>query len=237
MRADKARQESMDRWAGPHAQIIAANKGLKEYRQLHLAEDSPGLWPSIPGVETIIPSDRRIDGVADVTLKSVFSLLRGKEQNRLAYKDEVNIFRRTILYAAMPKWSRWYNVAQPEDSIGARSMIFFRIREGVAEDDFKKFIDEELAPALANTGKLQELRSKVYMPWKQKQWDTPNVAHDNPEEVQFQASLMLGFTDEKAMEAFFKSDAVKELADRLSAFCSAVHAYEIEKTLTFVKTD
>lgn len=88
---------------------------------------------------------------------------------------------------------------------------------------------------LANTGILQELRSKVYSPWKKKQWDTPNVAHDNPEEVQFQASLMLGFIDKDDMEKFFKSDDIKKLSDRLSVFCSAVHAYEIDETLTFVK--
>jgi hypothetical protein len=33
MRTDKPRQAGMDRWKGPHAQIIAANKGLLEYRQ------------------------------------------------------------------------------------------------------------------------------------------------------------------------------------------------------------
>ncbi|MBK9286542.1 MAG: strictosidine synthase [Flavobacteriales bacterium] len=237
MRADIARQAGMDRWAGPHALIIAANKGLREYRQIHFAEVNPGLWPTTTGVETSIPVDRTIDGVADVTLKNLLSVLRGKDQNRLAYKDEVNIFKRTLLYAALPKWSRWYNMSRPEEQIEARSMVFFRKREGIAEGDFKKFIAQELAPALANTGMLKELRSKAYMPWKQKQWDTPNVSHDNPEEVQFQASLILGFADAKAMEAFFNSAELKVLASRIAVFCSAVHAYEVEKTLTFVKCD
>jgi len=235
MRTGKPRQEGMDRWKGPHSKIISANKGLWEYRQIHLAENNPGLWPSIKGVETTIPSDRKIDGVADVTLKNIFSLLRGKKQNRLAYKDEVNLFKRTILYASFPKNSRWYKVTEPTHKIEARSIVFLRIKEGVKEDDFKKFIREELTPALANTGVLQELRSKIYMPWKQKQWNTPNVAHDNPKEVQFQASLMLGFTDKNAMEEFFKGEDVKNLSDRLSVFCSAIHAYEIYETLTFVK--
>ena len=82
---------------------------------------------------------------------------------------------------------------------------------------------------------LQELRPKVYNEWKEKQWDTPNVLHDNIKEVQYQASLMLGFKDKNAMEQFFKSDAVQKLSDRISIFCSAVHAYEISETMTFVK--
>lgn len=111
MWTDKPRQEGMDRWKGPHAKIISANKGLLEYRQIHFAENNSGLWPTINGVETIMPSARKIDGVADVTLKNLFSVFKGKKQNKLAYKDEVNLFKRTILYAAFPKNSRWYNVA------------------------------------------------------------------------------------------------------------------------------
>jgi len=73
------------------------------------------------------------------------------------------------------------------------------------------------------------------MPWKQKQWNTPDVEHDNAKEVRFQTSLILGFAYNDAMETFFKSDDVKKLSDRLALFCSAIHAYEIQETLTFVK--
>lgn len=106
MRTDKPRQAGMDRCKGPHSTIISANKGLEEYRQLHLAETNPGLWPAVRGVETRISLERKIDGIADVTLKNVFSLFRGKRQNKLAYADEVNIFKRTILYAVLGKNSR-----------------------------------------------------------------------------------------------------------------------------------
>lgn len=235
MRTDKSRQEGMDRWKGPHSKIISANKGLWEYRQIHFAEINTGLWTPIVDVETIIPSDRKIDGIADVTLKNFFSLLRGKKQNRLAFADEVNLFKRTILYAAFPKNSRWYKVSQPNDKIEARSMVFFRMKEGVSETDFKKYFNEELVPTLANTAKLKELRSKLYEPWKQKQWNTPNVFHDNPAETQFQASIILAFADENDMQAFFKSDDLKKMSERLSMFCSAIHAYQVSSTLTFVK--
>jgi hypothetical protein len=80
MRTDKPRQAGMDRWKGPHSKIISANKGLDEYRQIHLAETNPGLWPAVNGVETSIPADRKIDGIADVTLKNVFSIFRGKNK-------------------------------------------------------------------------------------------------------------------------------------------------------------
>lgn len=235
MRTDLPRQDGMNRWKGPHSKIISANKGLLEYRQIHFAENNTGLWTPIKGVETAIPANRKIDGVADVTLKNLFSLTKGKKQNKLAYQDEVNIFKRTILYAALPNNSRWYEVAEPNSKTESMAMVFFRMKEGVSEKDFKKFINDELTPALANTGLLKELRSKVYMPWKQKQWDTPNVEHDNDKRDQFQASLILGFTGKNDMDSFFNGDEIKKFSERISIFCSAADGYEIYETLTFVK--
>lgn len=235
MRTDIPRQAGMDRWKGPHAQIIAANKGIREYRQLHFSDTNKGLWPEINGVETNIPQNRKIDGVADVTLKNLFSIFKGKEQNKQAFADEINLFKRTILYAAFPKNSRWYEVAEPNSKIEARSMVFFRKKEGVSDHDFNKFINDQLTPLLANTGLLKELRNKAYNPWKQKQWNTPNVAHDNDKSVQFQASVILGFSNNGEMAKFFNSEEIKNLSERIASYCSAVHAYTIQETITFVK--
>ena len=69
MRTDQPRQTGMDHWKGPHSKIISATPGLEEYRQIHLAEVNPGLWPATPGVETDIPVERKIDGVAEVTFQ------------------------------------------------------------------------------------------------------------------------------------------------------------------------
>lgn len=235
MRSPQTRKIDMDRWKGPHAQLLLGNGGVLEYRQLHLSENNPGLWPMVAGVETTIPLERKIDGVADVTLKNYFSILRGKKQQKLAFADEVNLFKRTLLYLALPSASRFYHVANGENNVRARSIVFFRIKDRVKKSDFKKFIHEELSPTLANTGVLQELRVRTYLPWLKSLWNPPNVAHDNAKEVQFQASLTVGFTDRDEMMQFFASEAIKKISERLSMFCSAVHAYEIHDTLTFVK--
>lgn len=102
MRSDQPRQEGMDYWKGPHSKIISASPGFDEYRQLHLAATNPGLWPATHGVETVIPADRRIDGVAEVTFQSTLSPLLGRKQTRLACRDEINVSRRTLLYAGPP---------------------------------------------------------------------------------------------------------------------------------------
>ena len=91
VRNDQPRQTGMDYWKGPHSGIISANPGLKEYRQIHLAEDNPGRWPATERIETHIPHDRKIDGIAEVTLRSALSVLQGRKQNAMAYKDEINV--------------------------------------------------------------------------------------------------------------------------------------------------
>jgi hypothetical protein len=72
------------------------------------------------------------------------------------------------------------------------------------------------------------------MPWSERLWDTPNVAHDNPTDQRFHASLILGFTDLDALRAFFGSGEIATLSGRLPEHVSAVHAYEVAETLTFV---
>jgi hypothetical protein len=165
----------------------------------------------------------------------MLSPLRGRKQNKLAYKDEVNVFRRTLLYAGPPSSARWYDVARPDEKMGARALIYLRRREGVGTGPFRKHITDELVPALANTGVMKELRTQVFMPWYEKLWDTPNVAHDNPTDQRLHASLILGFADASARAAFFDSDEITTLSDRLLVFASAVHAYEVSEALTYVK--
>lgn len=110
MRTDQPRQTGMDYWKGPHSAIITASPGLEEYRQLHLAEANRGLRPATVGIETVIPDDRNVDGIAEVTFQSALSPVKGRAQTALAFKDEVDVFRRTRRYAGAPGTSRWYDV-------------------------------------------------------------------------------------------------------------------------------
>jgi hypothetical protein len=235
IRTDQPRQQGMDHWKGPHSTIISATPGFDEYRQIHLAETNPGLWPATRGVQTAIPADRRIDGIAEVTFKSALSPLLGRKQTKLAYRDEVNVFRRTLLYAGPPSSARWYDVADPGEKAGARALIYLRRRQEVSTGAFRRFVTEALVPGLAGTGELKELRTQVFLPWIQRLWDTPDVAHDNPTDQRFHASLLLGFADAGAMRAYFAGDAVTKLSAALPRFVSAVHAYDVSAALTYVK--
>ncbi len=226
MRDGVPREQSMARWKGPHSLIITASPGQDEYRQLHLAENSPGRWPAIEGVETLIPADRRIDGIAEVTFQSVIAPLGGRKQTAQAYADEIHNFRRTLLYAGPPYSTRWYHVGDPTSQTRARLFILLRRRDGVSTRAFRRYLRNRFVPTLAQTGILTELRTQVFMKWNRALWNSPNVAHDNPESEQFHASVILGFADAAARDAFLEGAATSVDAD-LAAHASAVHAYDM----------
>lgn len=225
----------MDYWKGPHSGIIANTPGLYEYRQIHLAENNSGMWPSAAGVDTTIPVERKIDGLAEVTFESALSPLAGRKQTALAFDDEVNVFRRSLLYAGPPTSSRWYRVGEPDTPVGSRALVYLRRRSSANPIAFHGFVKKELVPALAAAGGLSELRTQTFLPWSEKLWDTPNVSHDNPPEEHFHASVILGFETSTRRDQFFAGKEIGTVTSLLKPAVSTVHAYDVEQTLTFVK--
>ena len=118
---------------------------------------------------------------------------------------------------------------------GSRALIYLRKKDGVGTRAFRKFISDEFVGAVAGTGVLKELRTQVFMPWSEKLWDTPNVAHDNPEDQRFHASLILGFTDAQERAVFFDGREIESLSNTLAPLTSAIHAYDVSAALTYVE--
>lgn len=232
-RADLTREAAEEYWRGPHAQLVGRNPGFSEYRQHHFYLENRGVWPEIPGVETNIPAERRIDGIPEVMLDGILGALKVGKTNKLVYKDEANVFARTILYAGLPGWGRWYRSGYGE-KIGARSFVLLRRRPDIKPSAFRKYVNNTSGPSLARFTEIKELRSQVFIKWSKSSWDTPGVAHDNPPEHQFHAAFILGFPNEDAMKKFFSSQQLGSLASELKQHCSAIHAYRVSATYAYV---
>ncbi|AZM56324.1 hypothetical protein DMA15_30130 [Streptomyces sp. WAC 01529] len=82
---------------------------------------------------------------------------------------------------------------------------------------------------------MKELRTQTFLSWSEKLWDTPNVAHDTPHDQRFHASLVLGFSDSAARDAFFTGNAIEGLTNQLAPLASEIHAYDVAAALTFVR--
>ena len=107
-------------------------------------------------------------------------------------------------------------MAELGDKVGARALLYLRRMDGAGAGDFQKLINEELVPALARTGVLRELRTQTFLPWNKRLWNTPNVAHDNPADQRFHASLILGFTDAQERAGFFHGREIESLSNTLA---------------------
>jgi sugar lactone lactonase YvrE len=232
-RQDLNRDAVRAHWRGPHAQLVARSPAFQEYRQHHFLPSGDGAWPLVTGVETIIPNDRRVDGMPEVMLKGLFAALKPNKQQPLIFADEANAFSRTILYATAPNGCHKYDLSS-RGRIGSRVVVLLRRRIGVKRKQFDAFVNQQLARRLTSEGSLRELHIQVFMPWKQKQWDSPGVAHDNPPELEFHAALFLGFANDEERDAFFRSENIENAADEVAQNCSAVHAYHVEKTHIYV---
>jgi hypothetical protein len=114
-------------------------------------------------------------------------------------------------------------------------LIYLRRRGGVSAGAFRNFVNSDFAPALAATAPLRELRTQTFLPWLKALWNTPNVAHDNPADQRFHASVMLGFVDAAAQAAFFETLKRGSLSSELARLASAAHAYQVSDALTFVR--
>lgn len=233
-RPDLTREAARDHWRGPHAQLVARTPGFKEYRQHHFVAATKGLWPSIPGVETVIPDSRRIDGMPEVILDGIFASLKGREQQKLVFADEPNVFARTILYVCPPGSGRRYSIANA-GRVKSRAVVLLRKNATAEPKAFKNFVNGLLGPTLAQHPLVRELHTQVFMPWQLSHWDTPGVAHDNPPEAQFHSSVVIGFDDQDARQSFFDSLAHETLQEGLAGYCTAIHAYPVEDTYIYVK--
>jgi sugar lactone lactonase YvrE len=233
-RQDLSRDAVRAHWRGPHAQLVARTPGFLDYRQHHFATSGEGAWPPIAGVETIIPAERRIDGMPEVILDGLTAPLRGRKHQAPIHADEANAFARTILYVCSPGSGRIYDLTA-RGRVGARSVILLRKRGDAAASAFARFVRDKLSPAISADPSVRELRVQVFMPWRLGLWDTPGVAHDNPAEAEFHASLVLGFGDESERARFFASAIAHDLAGEITQYCTAVHAYDVEQTHIYVK--
>ena len=233
MRDDQPRQKSMDYWKGSHAEIISSSPQLFEYRQLHLSETEHSFWPEHKKLISKIAKDRRIDGIAEVSYQKTHSPLLGTKQMFAAFADEINIFRRTLMNMGLPWSSRWFSTSS-NGKTEARDVIFTQRKNTVSKRDFRKFIREELAEEIRNSAGVTEFRTQNYLPWNKFTWNSPNIAHDNPKSEQIQASIVIGFENERARKDFYQNIAPK-LNEKLVDFAQKIQSYKVEKTLVFVE--
>ena len=228
------REKALAHWRGPHAKLVAGMPGIRDYRQYHFDLDSPGLWPEVNGVETKIPDEGRMDGLPEVTMGDLLTILKSFRKKKSIPQDEVNAFDRVILNITAPGWGRWYKNGYGQD-VGFRAGILLRRHPNVRSGRFRAFINKILGPGLANAPGILELRTQVFLPWIKHLWNSPGVANDNPKDKRFHAIMMAGAADRETLEKALICPAMMATKEAQSRHCIAIHAYSVANTYEYLR--
>ena len=165
----------------------------------------------------------------------MLSPLLGRKQTKLAYKDEINVFRRTLLYAGPPNSSRWYDVAGPGEKAGARALIYLRRRDGVGAGAFRKFISDELVPALAEHRRAEGTADPGVHALEREALGHPERRARQPRRPAVPRLADPRLHRRSRAGGLLRQRGDPTLSDKLASFVSAVHAYDVSAALTYVK--
>lgn len=228
-RADLPVEYLQDYWRGLHGQIANKNPAINEYLQHHFAKDGHGFWLAPTGIGTSIPKDWCMDGMTEVRIKNLWIALIARfflmKENIF---DEQNLFDRCLGKTSKNLGGRWWTGAYRAGT-SFRAIVFLRSRYQFKGKPFQTFIHNILAPALLEAG-VEELRSHIFQPKGHLLHLTPNVAHDEPINRQYDAVLIIGTQDKETLYQVLESETLKQTHQAQQQYCVAIHAYAVDKT-------
>ena len=170
-----------------------------------------------------------MDGLPEVTFENAASPLKGLRSRKAIFEDEAKVFARTIMYATGPGGGRWWRPGDDE-AVGFRTVVMLRRRDDVGFWAFRRWVNDALGRALADVPDLLEVRTQAFLPYVKQLWSTPGVAHDEPPEWRYHASVVLGSPDRAALDAALAAGPIAATRDGQRDRCSAIHAYAVANT-------
>lgn len=215
-------------WRGPHGFLVSQTDGLFSY--IRHPFDKENCMAELPYDVDTTPKEKWIfDGIAETYMDNLMGSLKALTSgvSKETYKDEQNIFSRTLMYNTMPGDAIFYRADLetfdvPGKKEGERVILFIKSSHRCA---LKKFLTEQLMPTLCQNDQLREIASYVFMRFSENLWKSENVAHDHPEEEQFAAAVMLGAEHLNQVTAALYDAKVVELINANKDLFKAIYAF------------
>ncbi|MGO4616997.1 hypothetical protein AB4305_20240 [Nocardia sp. 2YAB30] len=236
LRDDTPREIATDYWAGPHAEIVRRHRHILDYIQRQFSPSGHGYWPVTPRVGTLIAPAWRVDGFAEVRLRSLtVAALTTPMHMRGVFLDEQNAFQRVLGHLTGPRGGRWWTTGH-DDAVAHRTAVLLRRRRGVSGRAFRRFLHEELGPALYAAG-ARDLRTYTFLPYTPLAHMTPGVSHDNPTHRRYHGAIVIGASSRDHLTELLASPGVSAVIDDQARVLTAAHAYTIERSVAVIRTE
>ncbi|WP_157104108.1 MULTISPECIES: hypothetical protein [Nocardia] len=233
MRDDMPREVATAYWAGPHAEIVKQHPHLLEYIQRQFSPTDHGYWPATPRVGTLVAPSWRMDGFAEVRLRSLaIAALTTPLHMRGVFLDEQNVFQRVFGHLTGPHGGRWWTAGH-DDAELHRTAVLLRRRRGVSGRAFRRFVHAELGPALDAAG-ARDLRTYTFLPYTPLAHMTPGVSHDNPASREYHGALVIGASSRDHLVELMDSRGVSAVIGDQARVLTAAHAYTVERSVAVI---
>jgi EthD domain len=228
-----------DYWRDVHGPVCARLPGQFQYWQWHVAHNEGGIFPTVKGVSTRSTDEEQFDGIAELTFKSVQDRQTWMRASAILMDDEHNIFRKAIGYVTDEGNSKTYvdrvEVGDPNGRMGiVRYHVMIRQADGVSVTDFRRYLTDVLAKAVARNDHVLKFRLHLFEPPDLSRPDAAGVAHAEPPEQLYQAAFEIGFRNHLDMETFFTSADYAEATAQQAVYVKQMSPFPERAPYTFV---
>jgi EthD domain len=228
-----------DYWRDVHGPVCARLPGQFQYWQWHVAHNEGGIFPMVKGVNNRSTDEEQFDGIAELTFKSVQDRQTWMRASAILMDDEHNIFRKAIGYVTDEGNSKTYvdrvEVGDPNGRMGvARYHVMIRQADGVSVTDFRRYLTDVFAKAVARNDRVLKFRLHLFEPPDLTRPDAAGVAHAEPPEQLYQAAFEIGFRNHLDMETFFASADYAEATAQQAVYVKQMSPFPERDPYTFV---
>ena len=226
-------------WKNVHGPLCARLPGQYQYWQLHLDHNEGGIFPKIPGIESICLDPAQFDGIAELTFETETARQSFFDSSEILMADEHNLFSKAIGYNTAVGNSKTYldrlPVGDPNGRVDALKFhIMLQKASNVSLTEFRQYISEGWARAIAKSELVLKLRLHLFEEVDNSRPDASGVSHYEPLEQQYQAAVEIAFADALEMERFFASDEYATATGDMANYVKGFYSFPERSTYTFV---
>ena len=226
-------------WKDVHGPVCARLPGQYQYWQFHVAHNEGGIW-AVPG-DAINASnaDEHFDGIAELSFVSELDRETWFKAAAILMDDEHNIFSKAIGYNTSPGNSITFidgiENGAPNGETGVEKYhCLIRKADGVSVEEFRKYIKEQFAPALASSERVVKLRLHLFEEVDNSRPDAGGVSHYEPPEKQYHAAVEIGFWSHLERELLLASEEYLEAVKDFPKYVKDFKPFPERTAYTFV---
>lgn len=238
-RKDLSREIFDDYWRNVHGPVCARLPGQYQYWQFHLAHNEGDIWSQIDNIQYTSVEDDQFDGIAELTFAIEAERQTWFNSAAILMDDEYNLFSRAIGYNTSPGNSQTYvdgiETGDPNGKLGILKFhVMVKKADGASVSDFRKYMTETFAPAVAKSDRVLKLRLHLFEEVDNSRPDAPGVIHIEPPEKQYQAAFEIAFSNHGDMKKFFASKEYAAATTNQAKYVKQISTFPERTAYTFV---